>query len=160
MERSRVTTYFRIAISAMSTLACVLLIALWVRSYWWHDIVACGITSKDRIRIDSTNGGLAVMHKSLHGTSGTFVKWKVASLWSPSQGVFPIGFTDENYAGFSVEKLTDGFSLSVPYWFLVPCFAAIGTLAYASKWKRFSLRTLLIATTLVAVVLGLVVTLS
>jgi hypothetical protein len=37
MERSRVTRYIRIAISAMSLTACVLLIALWVRSYTLRD---------------------------------------------------------------------------------------------------------------------------
>ena len=33
MERSRVTRYLRIAVTALSLTACVLLIALWVRSY-------------------------------------------------------------------------------------------------------------------------------
>src|SRR5688500_133070 len=147
MEGSRLTRYIRIAVTALSLTACVFLVALWVRSYWWHDIVACGITSKDAIRIDSTNGGLSLIHVSLHGFPATFEKWDVASIWSPSQGLFPIGFA-ESYAGFSI-KFTDGFSLSVPYWFLVPLFAALGTLTYTSKLRRFSLRTLLIATTLV-----------
>ena len=144
----------RIAWSVAWGVACLLLVALWVRSYWWHDVVACGFTSKDGIRIDSTNGVLTLAHISVNGFPGTFVEWKVTSIWSPSQGLFPIGFTEESYAGFSFEEFTDGVSLSVPYWFLVPLFAAFGTLAYTSKLRRFSLRTLLIATTLVAAGLG------
>jgi hypothetical protein len=148
--------YLRIAVTALSLTACVLLIALWVRSYWWHDMVACGFTSKDGIIIDSTNGGLGLLRMSLHGTPTTFVNWKVTSIWSPSEGPLPIG-SEESYTAFFFKRLTDGFSLSVPYWFLVLLFAALGTLAYTSRWKRFSLRTLLIATTLVAVALGTVI---
>jgi hypothetical protein len=31
--------YLRIAVTALSLTACVLLVALWVRSYWWVDAV-------------------------------------------------------------------------------------------------------------------------
>jgi len=147
----------RIAWSVAWGVACLLLVVLWVRSYWWHDIVACRFTSKDGIRIDSTNGGLTLAHISLHGFPITFVDWKVTSIWSPSQGLFPIGFTEESYAGFYLEQFTDGFALSVPYWFLVPLSAAFGTLAYVSRLRRFSLRTLLIAMTAAAIGLGLAV---
>jgi hypothetical protein len=44
--------------------------------------------------------------------------------------------------------------ISLPLWLIVPILAAVG----ATPWiKRFSLRTLLIAMTLVAVVLGIIV---
>ena len=45
--------------------------------------------------------------------------------------------------------------IQVPYWFTVATFLIIATIPWL-PWK-FSLRTLLIATTLIAVVLGLVV---
>ena len=45
--------------------------------------------------------------------------------------------------------------LYIPFWFLVMLSAAVGTIPWLTY--RFSLRTLLIATTLVAVVLGLIV---
>jgi hypothetical protein len=50
---------------------------------------------------------------------------------------------------------SSSFQLGIPYWLLVIAAAAFG----ASPWclRRFSLRTLLIATTLVAVGLGVVV---
>jgi hypothetical protein len=34
MERAKIIQYVRIAVTALSLTACVLLIALWVRSYW------------------------------------------------------------------------------------------------------------------------------
>src|SRR5688572_8124346 len=40
MERARAFRYLRIAVTALSLTACVLLIALWVRSYTWLDSIA------------------------------------------------------------------------------------------------------------------------
>ena len=45
----------------------------------------------------------------------------------------------------------------MPYWFLLSLAMLTGTHSLDPLVKRFSLRTLLIATTLVAVVLGLAV---
>jgi hypothetical protein len=45
--------------------------------------------------------------------------------------------------------------LSLPYWFVIAMSAALATVPWL-RW-RFTLRTLLIATTLVAVMLGLIV---
>jgi hypothetical protein len=47
--------------------------------------------------------------------------------------------------------------LEMPHWFVVVVLAAIFALIQRGLPRRFSLRTLLVATTLVAIVLGLVV---
>ena len=58
--------------------------------------------------------------------------------------------------GFALYRSdSPSLTLRVPHWFLV--LAAIGMGALSWLRPRFSLRTLLIATTLVAVVLGLIV---
>jgi hypothetical protein len=70
--------------------------------------------------------------------------------------------------GFAWQRTYWTYWIAIPYWFLIAtsaivgyCLPAVPTALYAATkapWpKRFSLRTLLIATTLVAVVLGLVV---
>jgi hypothetical protein len=51
----------------------------------------------------------------------------------------------------------DRCGIQVPYWFIVLVTAAFSVAPWIQWSKRFSLRTLLIAMTLVAVVLGLVV---
>jgi hypothetical protein len=65
------------------------------------------------------------------------------------------------FLGFSIRELSGVFHVTAPMWFLV---AGIGATALALCHnhikRRFSLRTLLIATTIVAVLLGLVVALS
>jgi hypothetical protein len=143
----------RIAFSAACLIACVLLIALWVRSYTWAESyykdvgqIYCG---------GSLLRGVVVLH------------WLDASkcqnsdrgyTWGPAPGVrldktFPVHFY-----GFFFTKNTTGLSLVVPIWFLMVVSIGCAVAPWLS-W-RFSIRTLLIAMTLVAVVLGLIVVLS
>jgi hypothetical protein len=77
--------------------------------------------------------------------------------WEPwgngeSGGQLPV------FCGFAIGRIPTSWAILVPHWMLVLLVGGIGTI----PWLRFqfSLRTLLIATTLVAVVLGLVVWMS
>jgi hypothetical protein len=60
----------------------------------------------------------------------------------------------QNAIGFGVIRTPNGKGLILPHWLPVLVATAFGALPWLT-W-RFSLRTLLIATTLVAVALGLV----
>ena len=46
----------RIAFSAACLVACVLLIVLWVRSYWWCDVAERTFTSSSGFRVASKSG--------------------------------------------------------------------------------------------------------
>jgi hypothetical protein len=59
--------------------------------------------------------------------------------------------------GFRYVEATFGTLFFVPYWCPVCLSVLLATSPWFSMPRRFSLRTLLIATTLVAVVLGLIV---
>jgi hypothetical protein len=55
----------------------------------------------------------------------------------------------------------NGFHIAVPHWFLIMVSATIAAIPLAPWLRlRFSLRTLLLATTLIAVVLGIIVWMS
>src|SRR4051794_26966620 len=56
----RMLRYLRIVFSAFCGLACVLLIALWVRSYYWVDAVTVPISSNRAIAIGTSGGTLVV----------------------------------------------------------------------------------------------------
>jgi hypothetical protein len=128
----------RIAWSVCCAIACVLLIALWVRSYWWWDQLSVAIGSDTTLAIESMRGDLVV------GSYGAGPYWDI---YSRSLNGTPPG----NLA------LAPG-DVRVPERFLVLLFAALAAAPWLPWWsKRFSLRTLLIATTLIAVVLGLIV---
>jgi hypothetical protein len=59
--------------------------------------------------------------------------------------------------GFGLQRSNNGYLMGCPHWAVVAVCAAIGTaIAIRTPWQ-FSLRTLLIATTLLAFVLGVIV---
>jgi hypothetical protein len=148
--------YLRIGVTALSLTACVLLIALWVRSYF------LAVSFQLRMPVvragaQSANGGLLMWiavnededesfwmplkHKNVHDidlySAATF---RTVPIFSNSNLSVPAVYA---------------FGLQVPHWFMVILSVAIAFFPWM-RW-RFSLRTLLIATMLVAVGLGLVV---
>lgn len=64
---------------------------------------------------------------------------------------------DSSLIGFGLARFTSHTAILVPHWFQVVVFVLIAAVPWSPWSRRFSLRTLLIATTLLAVVLGLAV---
>lgn len=139
--------YLRIAVTTLSLTACVLLIALWVRSYWRLDILEKR-TGVQALQISSVNGRIATAHldRTQIGKSYLAVVAGDAADWRKG-GVL----------GFAYYE--DGFVMAfiAPHWLPALLSAALAVIPWISRSWRFSLRTLLIATTLVAVALGLIV---
>ena len=135
----------RIAWAVACGIACVLLIVLWVRSYSWNDVVWRTSPSGLQTSIGSDEGTTYIVHGYLPSTpSEQQTLWGFTSVESSKER---LGFQWK-----SAGRLT---FVHVPYWFLVLISAAFAAIPWI-RW-RFNLRTLLIATTLVAVVLGLIV---
>jgi hypothetical protein len=68
--------YLRIAWSVGCVVVCVLLIVLWVRSYWWLNLIKGPLTPSKTLVLTSSNGFFTV------GTlSSTAYIWKV-DRWS------------------------------------------------------------------------------
>jgi hypothetical protein len=64
-----------------------------------------------------------------------------------------LGDLREPYFWFAARKRAAGFSIVLPMWFLILMGASIAS----APWiRRFSLRTMLIATTLISVGLGII----
>ena len=146
----------RIAFSTTCLIACVLLIALWVRSYWWLNLIKGPLTPSKTLVLTSSNGFFAV------GTlSSTAYIWKV-DRWSQEDLLLqmkaagiPANAKSWVYQLTYFRLLNGGLESSYLYPTSVMGIAT-AALGWPIAW-RFSLRTLLIATTLVAVVLGLIV---
>jgi hypothetical protein len=142
----------RIAWSVGWGIACVLLIVLWVRSYpdeemlWGHHLASRGYS------IQSLKGRLSFAYyipdyyfdtatHSFSTRNGLLVPRMPE--WLSSRGV-------EMYWQPAM------FIVKVPYRYLLPFVALVASVPSIPRLRwRFSLRTLLIVTTLVAVVLGL-----
>ena len=149
----------RIAFSAACGILCLLLIVLWVRSITTYDYAQGTVFPQL-----APNGKLRATHLTIHSYGNVLsVIWatdSTATKFPPWRyGSRPTRTLRESW------KLTylphdgnlGGMQLQSPYWLLV---VAIGVFA-ASPWipirRRFSLRTLLIGMTVVAVLLGSVV---
>jgi hypothetical protein len=140
----------RITWSVAWGIVAVLLCVLWVRSYWWTDSIeyvesfvsttvesSLGITSFRRFHSD-----LAILGPNY---------WRVdAALVTASDDEFDSAFK------FRWKDFDSDIWVTMPTWLIVSLTAVLASLPWLPL-KRFSLRTLLIKTTLVAVVLGLIV---
>jgi hypothetical protein len=140
----------RIAWSVLCGIACVLLIVLWVRSHRWVDQVFVPVTQTGYICLGSMPDafGVGLTGESPSGTLEKISMPTIAWLFATSEG------TDNPWSGATMFSISAG-GVTMPYWFGVLLSVAIGTAPWFA-W-RFSLRTLLIATTLVAAALGLIV---
>jgi hypothetical protein len=143
----------RIAWSVAWGVVAVLLCVLWVRSYWWQDLLIRGtyniqigtnivIVDADygRIHIWHTRTGiLTTLNTSDFITDG---EWK-HRVQTPNSKKLMWRWSDADIV------------IRVPTWLPVIVLTMIGAIPWLRF--RFSLRTLLIATALVALGLGLVV---
>jgi hypothetical protein len=147
----------RFAWSVVWGLAAVLLIALWVRSYRWEDVItAPGDGSR---RFGSAEGWITIRwteprwKEMRRPPNLNFKKWQVVSL--------SVEEREQKLARTHVKSrppqfgFVDAGAVQFPYWLATMVCVGMSAALWI-RW-RFSLRTLLIATTLVAVVLGLIV---
>jgi hypothetical protein len=146
----------RIAWSVAWGVVAVLLVVLWVRSYWWIDDVYRHYHPTHGLGAISQEGSLIFFwgpHNDVPlfsplGFPGPPPTWDYDyyPVYDPSS---PIAFPFE----FAVRSDMIGF----PTWFGAAVCAGAGMAPWPNYIpRRFSLRTLLIATTLVAVALGLI----
>lgn len=137
--------------SIVCLVVCVALISLWVRSYTWDDYVSAPIPIVRGLIIRSIPSRLDIELLD-HSVPWQVTTYSLDDL--ATQGLTPIPFTGWGF-GFYLNQQALGVSL--PFWFLVTISATLSAVTF--PWKllswRFSLRTMLIATTLIAVVLGM-----
>ena len=141
----------RIACSVGCGILCLLLIVLWVRSYWRLEILEKR-TGLQAVQISSVKGRIAIAHLDPRTTIGRSYLNVVAgdsADWRKG-GVLGFAYYDDGLVT----------ALIAPHWLPALLSAALAVIPWISRSWRFSLRTLLIAMTLIAVVLGLIVWLS
>jgi hypothetical protein len=167
----------RIAWSIAWGVACVLLILLWVRSYWWNGSAEIRVSSTRELMVMSVQGytywgtlpdqdwNWNVSIEPLDEGNQTFIL--TSGIRTDTHGIIRTGNLASNANaglnwrgrfGFGLSHSPDVQFVSFPHWFLALLSAAFATAPWL-RW-RFSIRTLLIAMTLVAVALGLIAWLS
>ncbi len=170
--------------SVLCLAACVALLILWVRSYYAADRIAGTLRGSQRFLLAAKQGRLVGVAfdcpPELLWSAG------ISSFPVGDELSFPIGDARQYDAalGFGVRRgpqymvgrstfetptggtiyisgassaTLDGWGLSVPFWFLVLTTGALGVALRRERPWQFSIRGLLIAVTVIAIVLGLVV---
>ena len=132
----------RIAWSVGWGLLAVVLCALWVRSYSIRDS-AYWPTNKLEMEINSFKGRV-VLFLAFRPNGEGQINFRHKKI---THGIL----------GFLYFREEDTAGIHVPFWFPTLTFAALAAAPWVKLSKRFSLRTLLIATTLIALLLWVVV---
>jgi hypothetical protein len=147
----RYLRYLRIAFSATCGIACVLLVMLWVRSHF----VIEGIVYFSRGPFGSTHTLIGVNNGTFQVTHATFPRDR--KLFTDGWSYETTTWDDATESFFDWAHFPEGFLFQFPIWLLAIFIAVATWIPWADiKW-RFSLRNLLIATTLIAVGLGIIV---
>ena len=139
----------RIAWSVFLSLLWVLVVVLWVRSYWHRDLVTYSSPTGHRVAIGSNRGNVYLIHR----------------IWQPDPGqVVYYGWQYGNGAASEL-RLMSGWTplqpwtkIVIPHVLLL--FALVLAACFSWVRYRFSLRTLLIVMTAASVALALIVGLS
>jgi hypothetical protein len=142
------TRYARYAAAALFTWLAVGFVALWARSYWRLEILEQR-TDLQAFQISSVNGRIAIGGLDPRVTIGKFYLNVVSADsadWRKG-GVLGFAYYDDG--------LVTAFS--APHWFLAASSLGLAALFTFKRTWRYSLRTILIATTLLAAILGLAV---
>jgi hypothetical protein len=147
----------RIAWSVFWGVASVLLIVLWVRSYYRLEWAAMFATNSTYIQVVSYHGAVGLQTINVSGRH-----WKFDPMFGSDSAIVKAGKSHwgpsrDGQVGFGFSRGTATTRLQFPYSFAILVSAVLWALPVWGNRRRFSLRTLLIATTLVAVVLGLIV---
>jgi hypothetical protein len=155
MHCPRLIRGLRIAGTVGCGILCVLLVALWDRSHWWQDNAVIKFSPALGLRVLSLGGRIDL--------EGFRIRQGSVPSKLTSKGPIPDHVTHLFVGRPSFRIISYGTSfgtsigIAAPHWFLLLLCAAFAVVPW-NHWKwNFSLRTLLIATTLIAVVLGLAV---
>jgi hypothetical protein len=142
----------RIAWSVGCGVACVLLIVLWLRSYRTFDAIGWPVTSRMNFQLQS---GIGSWHINATEQGRPITSLELQSVDIPDGEEIRTALRNLAPSGFALRYSYNSCFICFPQWLPVLIMAAIGAAAAPLIRCRFSLRTLLIATTLTSMVLGM-----
>ena len=141
--------------SIVCLVLCVVLMGMWVWSYWCGyrlDWISAG---KREFIVESVSGHVRFTYIRKLGVNAVAISlpfWRVDH-WPPGETV---GAWKPRLEFVAFNTPPGGFLVGVPHWFLVLTSGSLA-MVFRLQWPpRFTLRSLFIATTFLAVVLGMI----
>jgi hypothetical protein len=146
--------YARYAAVVVFALLAMGFVALWMRSYLWQDSMA-GPVGGGKELLCSSSRGVVNVHLFHSGSMPDIQYWsaesvKVAPRISGSR-------LRNGFLGLGIRTSQGNSNVTLPYWFLAASSLGLAALFAFKRSLRYSLRTILIATTLLAAILGLAI---
>jgi hypothetical protein len=149
--------------SIVSLVACVALMGMWVRSYYAYDMLTGHFGDTEGIQISSRSGKVvSYLGAPNNGdlTASVIYPWSVESygigeLRAAALPSSPRGRLDR--FGFAEGTTSLGFALLIiPFWFVALLGGTLAML-FQLRWPlRFTLRSMFVFTTFLAIVLGMI----
>jgi hypothetical protein len=153
IDSANMLAKLRIAFSVVCGIVCLLLIVLWVRRFSRDDDCRITLPATHAFTIHSMRGLVLVQVYKSNPEDGWH--WTTTMLGHDPEGWS--NFDSNVRAWHWVPMGGSPQPFAIPHWFLIVLSTALAVTPWVHWSKQFSLRTLLVATTLVAVVLGAVV---
>jgi hypothetical protein len=144
--------------SIVCLVLCVALMGMWVRSYWRYDVFNTGFSGARNFVIHNCDGHVRVSRlrqSHLNWAFGSMPEHDFQLMVDSHVGEMLVSPGIVEFRSIANPYL-DSWTIYVPHFFLV---LTTGSLAMACqlRWPwRFTLRSLFIATTFLAVVLGMI----
>jgi hypothetical protein len=151
MNRPKLTKVLRIAWSVVWGVVAVLLVVLWARSYKVAEAIFWHRQSNTAIFTSALG---AIQYDQSKGVSRGAKGWQFVDDDLSRVKQWPV------FRQFEWQRnINNDLQVVLPWWFAITLTGMIAVIPWLPL-KRFGLRTLLIATTLVAVGLGAIIALS
>jgi hypothetical protein len=143
------TRYARYAAAVIFTLFALAFVGLWVRSYYRADALYGYFKSDCSVEFHSHRGVAGCIIEFDSADNAATGRW-----WLQSRAVDPVPLPG---SGFSLSLDPWPTWVTIPHWFLAASSLGLAALFAFKRTWRYSLRTILVATTLLAGLLGLAV---
>jgi hypothetical protein len=150
--------HWRIQISLICFTLFLAVIMFWVRSYNCDDTLACTFTSQNEYILRSVLGEVVLLRFDTHGAKGLpLLKFASEQFTDEFKREYFFQKKDDTSAfGFHSGHFVNGRRIAMPFWFVSISFALLCGLPWYWRRFNFSLRTFLIAFTVLAVLLGFI----
>lgn len=138
----------RIAISAFFGLLTVAVCVFWVRSYWWMDSGLLKLSPSEYVQVHTGDGRMCVWFE--HKPTKEWFDW-----WADPITVNTPPDADNRIPWFDLDFWPTFARLYTAHWFLAVVAGSFAVVPWFPR--KFSLRGLLIAMTVIAAIVGLIV---